>query len=143
MLFAIGFVDCRPASPPASAGKQASVGVTIALDQPAYAPGDTARVTVINPTRHAILFAVLCDAFVEGIAGGEWKTVFEPDCSNVRVRPTRLGGGERVVVDVYITTFHPEVLAAHESFRLRLRFQFEDSGGYQIVYSRTFALAAP
>ena len=110
--------------------------VTVEPDRITYAPGDTAQVTVTRETEGQAIFAAACDLFVEARCDSGWTTVFEPDCTNVRVRPTRLARGESVVIpfkmDITSGPCHPH--------RLRLRYQENDSAGYRVGYSGEFEI---
>ena len=113
--------------------------VTVALDASGYAPGDTVWVTVANGLDVEVLFSLVCDAFVEGQHDGEWITAFEPDCSRVRVIPTRLAPGDSVEAMLPFDVFDVVDTDAHEELRLRLRVQRED-GSTLVAYSAPFAV---
>ncbi len=140
MVVWTALAGCRPTPSPPSVTSQASSDISIALDQSVYYTGDLAYVTITNPTDSVVLFALFCDAFIEGRDREEWQTVLEPDCSNVRVRPTRLDRGGRVVLEFRLEPLALEALPVYETFRMRLRFQREDNAGYRTVYSSDFEL---
>jgi uncharacterized protein YfaS (alpha-2-macroglobulin family) len=116
--------------------------LTITLDRTTYAVGDTAEVTVDNAGPLA-LFAIFCDGFVEGLVEKEWWTAYEPDCSTVRVRPTRLATGDSISLAFVLPLFDADDLEQYVAFRLRLRYQHEDNAGYRSVYSKEFEIGAP
>jgi len=116
--------------------------ITVTMDDTTYALGDTAEVTFGNHAERAALFALFCDAVVEGWGGAEWRTVFKPDCSRVRVRPTRLEPGTSVTLPLVIEPCDADELSRYEWFRLKVRFQFANGGGYQTEHSPRFAITA-
>jgi hypothetical protein len=128
------------ATPPAGANEAAALEVT--LDRAAYVLGDTATVTVANRTARTLYFALVCDASVEGEVGGAWTVVFDPDCSNVRVRPTVVDPGASVELPFVVAPCDARALFRYSAFRLRLRFQLGGSDGYRTVYSPPFRVEA-
>ena len=132
---------CSKSPPPLPPTASDTTAVTVLLNHLGYALGDTALVKVANPGGRTILFSIYCDGFVEGRADTTWETVFEPDCSNVRVRPTILGPGEFSFIPFVVSPCGPEDLPRFEAFRMRLRFQFPE-GGYREVFSPEFSVAA-
>jgi hypothetical protein len=130
-----------PAAPALPRGAAADTSsVTIALDRTSYAAGDTARVAVTNRTGKTALFALLCDAFVEGRSDSTWATVFEPDCSRVRVRPTRVADGETVVIPYLLDPGPRRQLARYTAFRIRLRFQLDGGGDDGVAHTAEFKM---
>jgi hypothetical protein len=111
-------------------------GVTVALDRRGYAAADTAQVTITREAEGEIVFAIACDLFVEAQCDSGWVTVFEPDCSHVRVRPTRLAQGESLTAPFVVAAF-PGGCAP---LRLRLRYQAMDDAGYRTVYSLAYEI---
>lgn len=142
MLFTLACGACRSAPPPETRD-DVPRDLSIALDQTAYASDDVAQLTITNNTDELVLFALVCDGFVEGRERDEWQTVFEPDCSQVRVVPTRLEGGDNVVAELPIQISDQEMLPKYYAFRVRMTFQFADSGGYHTAYSSWFSISAP
>jgi hypothetical protein len=132
---AVAMCACAAADSTASAE---SDSVAVALDDTSYAPGDTAQVTVTNPGGRAVLFAFVCDAFIEGLVNAEWVIAFEPDCSAIRVRPTRLETGASAVLPLRIEARTPGDSRMYRAFRIRLRFQCDDSAGYRVAHSPPF-----
>lgn len=115
-------------------------GVAVLLDATTYAPGDTAHATIDNGTAGEILFAFVCDGFVDGEVDDEWLAVYEPDCSRIRVRPTRLAGGESITLPLVLAHLVPEP-GRYAAYRVRLRFQVTGSdAGYGTVNSVPFKL---
>lgn len=120
-------------------GVHANAGdVSIALDRDAYAPGDTARVVIERTVAGEIAYCFYCDAFVEARCDTAWVTVYEPDCTNVRVRPTRLSQGDSRVEALVMVP--PRKGCG--PYRLRLRYQEMDDAGYREVYSPVFEITA-
>jgi len=109
--------------------------VLIVLDKTTYEPGAMAELLVANGSDGLVMFAVVCDALIEGAIDEEWITVFKPDCSRIRVRPTRLDGGESVKLEFRI----PNVVQQLEGYRVRLRYQRTD-GGDEVAYSTPFSI---
>lgn len=131
---------CRPTPPHSDDPEEVGHDIVIAMDRKAYDVGDVAQVTIANTTDRVALFALVCDAFVEGRARDRWQTVFAPDCSNVRVIPTRLGGGDSMTTEYRIECTDEDALPRYYAFRLRIQFQFEDNSGYRSAYSSWFTL---
>jgi hypothetical protein len=115
--------------------------VTVALDRAGYAHGDSATATVTNTGRTLVRFTYGCDGFVEGWTGSGWGTVHEPDCSNLRVRPTELAPGEAVTRTFAMEPCPPGTLARYREFRVRLRYQLPD-GRDGVAHSPAFAVRA-
>jgi len=124
------------AVPAAAAGDTGDL--TLVLDRTACAPGDTLQVSVTNRTDRTALFAFVCDLFVEGHADSAWVTVFKPDCSRIRVRPTRLAPGATLLIPHRLEIDPSATPAKYPELRLRLRVQLEGGGGYRSVYSPLF-----
>jgi hypothetical protein len=124
-----------PAGSPAGEGADT---VRVTLDDSSYADGDTIRVAVTNATGRAVWFAAACDLGVEAQERGGWRIAYEPDCSHVRVRPTRLGAGETTVLPFATESLAATELASRLPLRVRLRFQHEDDAGYRFSHSRPF-----
>jgi len=135
---------CCAASAPAAPAEAAadSSGLAIVLDRTSYVPGDTVQVTVTNRAGETALFAFLCDAFVEGRLDSTWATVVEPDCSRVRVRPTRVAAGAAIVVPYRLEPDRVRQLAKYSAVRIRLRYQLEGNGGYRVARSAEFKISA-
>ena len=110
--------------------------VTVTLDRDAYAPGDTAHVVIERTVAGEIAYCFYCDAFVEARCDTAWTLTYEPDCTNVRIRPTRLSEGESRVESFVIVP--PREGCG--PYRLRLRYQEEDDAGYRAVYSPAFEI---
>jgi hypothetical protein len=113
-------------------------GVILTMDRDEYALGDTAYVAVSNHLERAVLFALTCDAFVEGRRFNTWETVFAPDCSRIRVRATSVQPGEDIVVPYIMEPCEDYQITNWNAFRMRLRFQLSASGGYDNVFSEPF-----
>jgi hypothetical protein len=84
----------------------------------------------------------MCDGSVEGRVEGEWEMVFEPDCSNVRVRATRVDAGGEVVQPFRVAPCEAEALPRYEAFRLRVRVQVAGTGADRIAYAKPFTVSA-
>lgn len=112
------------------------VEVTVTLDRGAYAPGDTAHVVIERTAAGEIAYCFYCDAFVEARCDTAWTTVYAPDCTNVRIRPTRLSEGESRVESFVIVPPREGCIP----YRLRLRYQENDDAGYRAVYSSAFEI---
>ena len=137
VLFLAG---CAPAAP-ALRGPDAPGTVTVELDRTAFVLGDSATATITNHGDSMVRFAFGCDGFVEGWTGSGWGTVFEPDCSSLRVMPVALGSGERIARVFSMEPCPAEALDRYREFRVRLRYQRGD-GQSQAAYSRPFAVQA-
>jgi len=117
--------------------------MSIVLDKTTYELGDTAAVVISNHTGQVAMFALICDLSWEGRTDDGWETVYEPDCSSIRVRPTRLQGGDDMVTEIVVHPCDASALKKHGAFRLRIRFQFEDNSGYVTMYSQDVTITAP
>jgi hypothetical protein len=120
----------------AGGASEPTAEVSVTLDRRAYAPGDTARVVIERTTAGEIAYCFYCDAFVEARCDTAWTTIYEPDCTNVRIRPTRLSKGESVVESLVIVPPREKC----GPYRLRLRYQENDDAGYRAVYSPEFEI---
>lgn len=140
LIWPIALLGCSATASPTPHGKETPTEVTVDLDRRGYGLGDMAGLTLTNSTDQTALFALACDAFLEGRSGERWETVYEPDCSAVRVRPTRLGR-ESVVLQLRIDLDDPASLAKHDAFRVRLRYQFTSDEGYRNAYSEVFGIS--
>jgi hypothetical protein len=130
-MCAISFVACVQTG----GVTQPPVDMVMELDDTAYAPGDTIQVVLQRVTEGESLFATMCDLFVEAQCNEEWTTVFTPDCSKIRVRPTHLAVGESIVTPFILETLPDDC----GPFRLRLRYQQAD-GGDGVVVSPEFEI---
>jgi hypothetical protein len=119
---------------------ETSAGVSVQVDSTSYARGDTAIVTIVNRAPSPILFAFICDGFVDGLVKREWQPVYVPDCTRIRVYPTRLAPGEGAMLPLILEQVIPADPSECAAYRVRLRFQFEDSTGYGETHSRPFAV---
>jgi len=138
VLAALVLLAACTGGPPAPRSTGPGV-VTVELDRSAYALGDSARATITNRGKSLVRFAFGCDGFVEGWTGGGWGTVYEPDCSNLRVRPTELGAGEQAAWGFPMEPCPAGALTRYAEFRIRLRYQLPD-GRDQVAHSAPFSV---
>jgi hypothetical protein len=139
IVLALALASCHR-GPPHADDSDAGNDVVVAMDRKAYRIDDLAQVTIVNTTDRVALFALTCDAFVEGRDRDHWRTVFAPDCSNIRVIATRLDGGDSITTEFRMACNDENALPLYYAFRLSLRFQFEDNSGYHTAYSSWFTL---
>ncbi len=116
--------------------------VTMSTDRTHYAYGDSARVVVANDSETLLLYSIACGLVVDGRRGETWRAVQEPDCSRIRVLPTRLAPGGRDTTWVPMAPCAPEELAEFDAFRLRLRVQ-SDAGDSWLVHAGPLEVTPP
>lgn len=102
--------------------------VLVTLDKPAYSRVDTVHVTITNSTDRALLFSTACDLFIDESMEGEWTEVYRPDCTGVRVIPTRVAAHRLETVDFHLVGSLPDDPFGDRTCRLRLRYQIEETG---------------
>ena len=114
--------------------------VVLHIDSASYGGEDTVQVTIGNRGGEEVLFAPLCDLFVECDRDSGWVIVYEPDCSAIRVRPVRLQPNGDYVAPFHLSSVPAASMEGCRNFRARLRYQTSSDGQYRYAWSEPFAL---
>ena len=113
---------------PGSATTVVESPVTMTLDSAAYSLADTIHITITNSTDSKLAFSTYCDLFIDELREDDWVEAYRPDCTRVRVVPTRIAAYKFVAVDFPLAGYLRDDPFEDRTCRLRLRYRIVETG---------------